>query len=295
MNQLLFGHLFRLAVPILLVTMATAQDHPPDKSASSQEPAPSNTSKKETSSSADQVIFRDARGRELKAKDLAGITGTINWSIAGSEDVPEHARDLHDLGQQEGSAGHYAKALLLFAQAQREAPKWPYPAYDAAYTSLLNGDLDQAERDYAVVERLSPRGFFTAKAEMDCIRRERAKEFAPGTCKSYVLVADMSDSPEKRAAWEGLLRQSPSLAPAWKGLSVLLPDDDAKMGAIAKGLSYHPDGDTRGVLLINKALILNRQGKHSEAVSILGNLALDPQSTLMTEQLAKASLANLPD
>jgi tetratricopeptide (TPR) repeat protein len=248
-----------------------------------------------TSGGAVQLVFRNAQGRELKAKDLAGVTGIINWSIVGAGNVPQHARELHDLGQQEGSAGHYDKALLLFAQAQQEAPQWPYPAYDAAYTSLLNGNLDQAERDYAVVERLSPRGFFTAKAEMDCIRRERAKEFASGTCKSYVLVAEMSDSPEKRAAVEKLLRQSPSLALAWEELAVLLPDDDGRMAAITKGLSCQPDGDTRGILMINQALILNRQGKHSQAVSILGELALDPQTTLMTEQLAKASLANLPN
>ena len=112
MNQLLFGHLFRLAISFLLVTMATAQDHPPDKSAASQEPAPSGTSKKETSSSADQVVFRDAQGRELKAKDLAGVTGAINWSIAGSENVTQHARELHELGQEEGSAGHADKAQI---------------------------------------------------------------------------------------------------------------------------------------------------------------------------------------
>jgi tetratricopeptide (TPR) repeat protein len=255
---------------------------------------PSCNKAKPTSGGAEQLVFRNAQGRELKAKDLAGVTGIVNWSMVGADNVPQHARELHDLGQQEGSAGYYDKALLLFAQAQQEAPQWPYPAYDAAYTSLLNGNLDQAERDYAVVERLSPRGFFTAKAEMDCIGREHAKDFASGTCKSYVLVAAMPDSPEKRAGLERLLRQSPSLAPAWKELAVLLPDDNARMAAIIKGLSCQPDGDTRGILLINQALILNRQGKHSEAVSILGELALDPQSTLMTEQLAKATLANLP-
>jgi len=158
---------------------------------------------------------------------------------------------------------------------------------------LLKGDLDQAERNYAAVEQLSPRGFFTAKAEMDCVQRERAGELAPGTCRSYVIVAEMADPSDKCAALERLLRQSPSLATAWKELALLLQEDDAKMTAIAKGLSCRPDGDTQGILLINKALILDRQEKHAEAIRILGELALDPKSTLMTEQLAKASLANL--
>jgi tetratricopeptide (TPR) repeat protein len=183
--------------------------------------------------------------------------------------------------------------LALFAQAQQESPEWPYPAYDAAYTSLLKGDLDQAERNYAVVEQLAPRGFFTAKAEMDCVHRERSGEFPHGTCRSYAIAADMPDPSAKRESLERLLRQSPSLATAWKELAVLLPEDDERMTAITKGLSSHPDGDTLGILLVNKALILNRQGKHAEAIRILGELALDPKSTLMTEQVAKASLASL--
>lgn len=242
---------------------------------------------------ADRLVFRDAQGRELTVKDIAGVTGHINWSIVGCENVPQRARELHESGRRAGQAGDYDRALVLFTQARHEAPQWPYPAYDAAYTSLLKGDLVQAERDYAAVEQLSPRGFFTAKAEMDCIRRERAGELAPGTCRSYVIVAEMADPSDKSAALQRLLRQSPSLAIAWKELALLLQEDDAKMTAIAKGLACHPDGDTKGILLINKALILDRQEKHAEAIRILGELALDPKSTLMTEQLAKASLANL--
>jgi tetratricopeptide (TPR) repeat protein len=242
---------------------------------------------------ADRLVFRDAHGRELTFKDLAGVTGHIDWSIVGSEKVPQRARELHELGRRAGEVGDYDKALVLFKQARQEAPQWPFPAYDSAYTSLLKGDLDQAERDYAVVEKLSPRGFFTAKAEMDCIQRERAREFVPGTCRLYVMVVEMTDPSEKHAALERLLRESPSLATAWREFALLLQEDDAKLTAIEKGLSCRPDGDTQGILLINKALILDRQKKHDEAIRILGELALDPQSTLMTEQLAKASLANL--
>jgi hypothetical protein len=52
---------------------------------------------------------------------------------------------------------------------------------------------------------------------------------------------------------------------------------------IETGLSHAPDGETRGILLINKALTLNKQGKWDEAIRLLGELA--------TERLAKASLA----
>jgi tetratricopeptide (TPR) repeat protein len=245
------------------------------------------------SSGANQVIFRDARGRELTAKDLAGVTGQVDWSIQGAEHVSQRAIELHDLGRRAGAAGDNDRALLLFDQAQKEAPNWPYPAYDSAYTFLLKGNIDQAERKYAVVERLSPRGFFTAKTEMDCIRRERKAEIAPGTCRMYVIAADMDDPTEKRAVLEELLRQSPSLPGAWQKLAALLNDDDARMAAIDKGLSFQPDGDCRGVLLIDKALILARREKRTEAIRILGELALDPESTLATEQMAKLALATL--
>ena len=47
------------------------------------------------------------------------------------------------------------------------------------------------------------------------------------------------------------------------------------------------------ILLLNKALALNRQGKKNEAVAMLGTLALDPQSTLGTETLAKFTLLQI--
>ena len=53
------------------------------------------------------------------------------------------------------------------------APDWPYPVYDAAFTYLLQGDSLKAEERYAEVDRMAPRGFFTAKTSLDCLRRDR--------------------------------------------------------------------------------------------------------------------------
>ncbi|NLX99175.1 MAG: hypothetical protein GXY83_23805 [Rhodopirellula sp.] len=44
------------------------------------------------------------------------------------------------------------------------------------------------------------------------------------------------------------------------------------------------------MLLINKALVLSNQGRKKDAVEILGNLALDPNSTYATEQMAKSMM-----
>jgi hypothetical protein len=48
-------------------------------------------------------------------------------------------------------------------------------------------------------------------------------------------------------------------------------------------------------LLINRALILEQRDLRAEAIAILGELALDPASTLATETLAKATLAHIID
>jgi hypothetical protein len=47
------------------------------------------------------------------------------------------------------------------------------------------------------------------------------------------------------------------------------------------------------MLLLNKALVANQRGDRGAAIAILGDLALDPGSTLATETLAKATLAQV--
>jgi hypothetical protein len=54
-----------------------------------------------------------------------------------------------------------------------------------------------------------------------------------------------------------------------------------------------PDAETKGILIINKAMALDQNGDREAAVRLLGELALDPTSTLATEHLANATLASL--
>jgi hypothetical protein len=65
-----------------------------------------------------------------------------------------------------------------------------------------------------------------------------------------------------------------------------------RLEAITKGLEGDPDPETKGSLLINKALML-RGVDPDTALGILGELALDPSSTLGTESFAKAALAGV--
>ena len=78
-----------------------------------------------------------------------------------------------------------------------------------------------------------------------------------------------------------------------KARALLAENDGERLQWIEKGLSASPDAETKGILLINKALLLNKRGEKDAAVKLLGQLALDPQSTFAIEHLAKATLANI--
>lgn len=240
----------------------------------------------------ERLVFRDASGRELTARDLQGYTGRVRWEVIGADDVPPQARRLHQDAREAGGRGDYARTLDLLDQARDLAPRWPYPVYDAAFTYLLLGESTMAEELYERVDQMAPRGFFTCKTSLDTLRRERAGELFPGFAKAYVTTEWMAPQ-QKKGLLAGIVDKFPGFAPAWKDLSVLLDQDTSKLHAIEQGLCGRPDPETLGVLLINKATILARQGDRDTAVAVLGELALSPDSTLATEHLAKATLAAL--
>jgi tetratricopeptide (TPR) repeat protein len=246
----------------------------------------------ERSSEDTRLVFKDAAGRELTTDDLRGVSGTVRWEVIGAGTVPVEASRLHAEAREAGAHGEYPRALNLLEQAHRLAPDWPYPVYDTAFTYLLQGDSTKAEEYYAQVDRMAPRGFFTAKTSLDCLRREHAGALFPGFCRAFATLESM-DSREKRTLLEGIVEKFPAFPAAWKELSSLLEDDNARLRAIGRGLQHDPDADTKGVLLINRAMILHRRNDRDGAVKILGELALDPQSTLATEALAKSALAQI--
>jgi tetratricopeptide (TPR) repeat protein len=240
---------------------------------------------------ADRLVFQDSAGRVLTTRDLKGLTGRVDWEIRGGDPVPPAARRLHDEARAAGSRDDFERALRLLDRAHVLAPRWPYPVYDAAFTYLLQGDQDTAERFYAEVDRMAPRGFFTCKTTLDSLRRERTGELPEGFCRAFVTLEWLRDPPRKRAILEDMVARCPAFAPAWKELATQLEDPADQLRAIEAGLGANPDAETRGALLINKALLLHQRGEREPAVAILGELALDPASTLATEMLAKWALA----
>jgi tetratricopeptide (TPR) repeat protein len=241
---------------------------------------------------AERLVFRDSAGRELTTQDLQGYTGGVRWEFIGAHDVPPKAGQLHQEAREAGRRGDYARALDLLDEAWELAPRWPYPVYDAAFTYLLLGEPGAAQEMYERVDQMAPRGFFTCKASLDTLRRERAGELFAGFAKAYATTEWM-DPREKKRVLSGIVNRFPGFALAWKDLSVLLEGDTSRLHAIEQGLRGRPDAETLGILLINKANILAGRGDRDTAVAILGELALSPDSTLAAEHLAKAALARL--
>jgi len=241
---------------------------------------------------AERVVFRDTAGRELTARDLEGFSGKVRWEVIGAGGIPPQAVRLHQEARKAGGRGDYAAALDLLDRARDLAPQWPYPVYDAAFTYVLLGEPAMAEELYGRVDQMAPRGFFTCKTSLDILRRERAGQLFPGFARAYATTEWM-ESRQKKALLTGITEKFPAFAPAWNDLSMLLDGDDSRLHAIDQGLHATTDPETLGILLINTATILARRGDRDTAVTILGELALSPDSTLGTEHLAKVALARL--
>src|SRR5262245_10794358 len=157
--------------------------------------------------------------------------------------VPAEAVRLHEEGRAAASSGDPVRGLELLNAARELAPDWPYPAYDMAFTYLLGDYLDEAERWYAHVDALAPRGFFTAKTTLHTIRREQRVELPSGFTKAYALLE--LQPPEVRVrALEQITAKFPSFAPAWKDYAAQLDDDDARLAALDRGLAADPDDET---------------------------------------------------
>jgi tetratricopeptide (TPR) repeat protein len=239
------------------------------------------------------IVFRGSDGRSLSLDELQGVTGKVRWELVGGANVPAEATRLHQQAREAGGRGQYATAIALLTQASRLAPNWPYPIYDRAYSRLLTGDVDAARADYQKTVELAPRGFFTAITALDALAREQKGDLPPGTYLAYLSLEWTNDRVTKTDLVRQLVEMVPRFAPAWMEWAMLLDQDSERLVAIDRGLTVDPDAETRGMLLVNRALVLNRQGNRDAAARLLGELALSPTSTLASEQLAKATLATL--
>ncbi|MBB1653084.1 MULTISPECIES: tetratricopeptide repeat protein [Delftia] len=240
---------------------------------------------------ADDIVFKDSAGRVLRRSDLDKADGRFSWELPSAKPVSQAARDAHALGRAAGHSGDHRAALAHFETASKLAPRWPYPVYDAAFTYLLQKDFDAAYRHYRRVDALAPRGFFTAKTAVHSLRMERDGKLPQGTYLRYLALEWETDRDKARQAALAMTRETPGFAPAWKTVAHLEDDPAKRLALLDSGLKADPDAETRGFLLLDKAVLLRERNQIPEAMVMLGELAVDPRSPLDVEALARHMLA----
>lgn len=241
------------------------------------------------------LIFKDSLGHAITATDLSNATGEINYEVMSNQSINPEAQQLHNDARQLGQSAKYDAAIAKLEQAMKIQPSWPYPPYDLAYTYLLKGDFDNSLKYYQITDKLSPKGFFTTKTALYTLEGEKAGRFPKGMYAAYMQIEWVDDENKKLEIAQALTQKVPDFAPAWKELALLLDKPSEKLETIDKGLSLNPDADTKGILLINKAAVLNEMGKLEEAKKILGDLIFSADVTTGNLQLAKFTLKNITE
>lgn len=209
---------------------------------------------------ASDIVFKDIDGKVLSKSDLVGYSGTAKWEVISEKSVNQEAIELHNQGREYGQKGDYEKSLEFLRKANKSDPLWAYPVYDMAFTHLLMEDNSKALELYKQVDSMSARGFFTTKTAIYTLEGEANGIFPEGLYLGYVSLEWMKPS-EKAEAVRNLVKNISIYAPGWKEVSLLSEDDSSSLTSIEKGLSVNPDKETYGILMVNKALILNRQDK----------------------------------
>jgi tetratricopeptide (TPR) repeat protein len=236
-------------------------------------------------------VFRGADGKTLTLDDLQPVSASFQYENIGRKDLPAEAEALHRQASQACETGDYDKAIALLERSIEMAPDWPYPTYDLACTYFLKGDFIAATKFYKKTVEMVPRGYFTAITALDTLQREQKGELPFGTYRTFVGLDEFEEPEERAAEVRKLVKGVPGFAPGWKELADVMTNDGERLSAIEKGLAAEPDPETKGQLLVGKAMILERQGNRQAAVRLLGELILDPYSTFATEQLARSNLA----
>jgi tetratricopeptide (TPR) repeat protein len=240
-----------------------------------------------------EIVYRSKNGTVLTPQDLAKATGEVKWEIRSQTPVSVEAQDLHQRGREAGASGNYDGALAHLARAAQLAPQWPYPVYDAAFTYLLKGDPENALRFYRRTVELAPRGFFTALTAVHYLTLESEGQLPKGTYLAYVSLEWVESPTERTKRVEALAASAPTFAPIWKEKATLSEAPAERLALLDRGLKQAPDPETRGFLLINKALSLSELGRKAEAVPILGELGADQSQPPDVQQIALATLANI--
>ena len=253
------------------------------------------TDNKKVKPEQENIIFTDSAGNVLSKDDLANVTGKVNYEVVNNKIIDPRAKSLHEEARKLGQSGNYDLAIAKLEQAIQIQPDWAYPVYDLAFTYLVKQDFDKALDYYKKTDELEPKGFFTAKTALYALEGEKAGKFPQGLYTVYMQIEWAGDSSKKLQLAKAIIEKAPTFAPAWKELAVLSNNKEEKEKAIAQGLSNNADAETKGILLINKAITLSESGKKGEAITLLGNLIFSKDATTANVEMAKFTLQSITE
>jgi tetratricopeptide (TPR) repeat protein len=243
--------------------------------------------------SEENIVFKGEKGNVITKEDLKNVSGTVNWEIMQNEDIPQKALQLHEEARSLGSQGNYELGAEKLLEAHEIAPNWAYPIYDLAYTCLLQKDFENALKYYKQTNEIEPRGFFTAKTAYWSLKNEAAGVFPEGLYLGFTSLEWIDSDEEKIEVAKTIVDKFPHYTPAWQLLGSKLNDKQERLVAINKGLELDSDEETKGILLINKAIVADLNGDTGTAKAILGKLIFAENSTLSNIELAKFILSSL--
>jgi len=221
---------------------------------------------------------------------LEEAAASVDYTVADGKTIKPEAKALHDAARSLGQSGKYDEAIAKLQQAMALQPDWAYPVYDLAFTYLLKGDAENALKYYRKTDALEPKGFFTTKTAVYALEGEEHGKFPKGMYMAYLQIEWTEEKSEKRKIAEAIAKKTPSFAPAWKEIASLQDDPAARLKAVEQGLAQGPDTETKGMLQLNKALVLNSLGKKNEAIALLEEVVGSAGTTSANTALAKLVL-----
>ncbi len=234
----------------------------------------------------DKLLHTTPDGRELRLSDLHDtLPEASSWG-----EVSSQANRAYEEGMRLGQSGDLAGAMERFDEAIERAPHWPAPWYQKAFCLVLQHQGAAALALYRKVDELEPGGYFTAKHAIHVLEREVAGVYLEGIYL-YFLSHEWKSGPEERAqVMRDIVQRAPDFAAAWQKLAGQETDPARRLALLEKGLACDPDDETRGMLLLNKAAVLEQQGEEEAAVAILIGILMDGWAPNSARSFAKVML-----
>lgn len=238
----------------------------------------------------DDILYTLSNGHKLRRRELVDTKPEASRNMG---DVPDAAVEAFNAGVECGRANNIEGALERFEAASALAPDWPYPIFQRAFTLLLKGETEAAYKAYQRVDELEPRGFLSSKVALAALEKELSGDYPQGFYLYFLSHEWQKDDDEKRNILDEVLTVAPDFAAAYQKLSGLAAGPAERLELIESGLGCEPDAETRGMLLVNKAAIVNLRGERDAAIEILGSLVTDAQSAASAAVIAKGILLDM--